>query len=142
MTNAVFTTSPITKEAGEKVDKFRLVELSDGKVIHATGDSLPYGYIRQPAAPQAREENDLSYGLPHLVAVVTHQAVVEVEVATGATFTPGAAVYAAADGKVSNTGTVAIGLAEGEVRGSRVRVHLFHPAGMLTGAAADEPAAG
>lgn len=142
MTNAVFTTSPITKEAGEKVDKFRLVELSNGKVIHATGDSLPYGYIRQPAAPQAREENDSSYGLPHLVAVVTHQSVVEVEAANGAVFAAGDAVYAVADGKVHNAGTVAIGLAEGEVRGSRVRVHLFHPAGMATDAPASEPAAG
>lgn len=130
MTNAIFSTSPITKEAGVKVEKFRLVELDAGKVKHATGDNLPYGYVRQAAAPQAREDNDLSYGLPHLVAVVTHQAVVEVEVAPGATFTPGAAVYAAADGKVSNTGTVAVGLAEGEARGTRVRVHLWHPAGL------------
>lgn len=142
MTNAIFTTGPITKEAGEKVEKFRLVELSDGKVSHATGDTLPYGYIRQSAAPQAREDNDLSYGLPHLVAVVTHQAVVEVEIATGATFTPGAVVYAAADGKVTNYGTVAIGLAEGEAHGNRVRVHLFHPAGLSAGTATDTPEAG
>ncbi|WP_312099004.1 hypothetical protein [Corynebacterium dentalis] len=129
MTNAVFTTGPVTKKVTAKVEKFRFVDLAAEGVKHASGTALPYGYVRQTAAPVARAEGDVSYGLPDIVAVVTHQAVVEV--ATAETkFTPGAKVYAAADGKAAASGTIAVGLAEGDVANGRVRVHMFHPAAL------------
>lgn len=127
MTNAVFSTGPVTKEAAARVHKFRFVDLdAEGKVVEAAGKALPYGYVRQDAAPQARKTNDVSYGLPEFVAVATHQAVVEVETAEKS-FKVGAKVFAAAEGKAAATGTIAVGLAEGDVRNGRVRVHMFHP---------------
>lgn len=127
MTNAVLTTGPVTKKVSEKVEKFRFVDLVDGLVKHADGSKLPYGQVQQLAAPVARKEGDISYGLPEYVAVNTHQAVVEVEVAKGATFKIGAAVFVAADGKAAAEGTVKAGIAEREVKNGRVRVHMFHP---------------
>lgn len=126
MTNAVFSTGPITKEVSALVHKFRFVELTNDKVAEATGAKLPYGYVRQAAAPQVREENGLAYGLPEHVAVVTHQAVVDVETAEES-FAVGATVYAAAEGKAAASGTVAVGIAERDVQNGRVRVHMFHP---------------
>lgn len=127
MTNAVFSTGSITKEVGELVSKFRLVKLTDGKVVHNDADSFPYGQINQAAEPaaEARPADYVAHGLPHLIAVNTAQVVVEVE--TEAELTAGATVYAAADGKVAETGTVAVGIAERETKGTRVRVNLFHP---------------
>lgn len=129
MTNAVFTTGPVTKKVTAKVEKFRFVDLTADGVKHAAGTALPYGYVRQTAAPVARAEGDVSYGLPDIVAVVTHQAVVEVAT-DEASFTVGAKVYAAADGKAAASGTIAVGLAEGDVANGRVRVHMFHPAAL------------
>ena len=127
MTNAVFSTGSITKEAGALVSKFRLVKLSAGKVVHNDAASFPYGQINQPAEPaeELRADDYVAHGLPHLVAVNTAQVVVEVE--TSAEFTAGATVFAAADGKVAESGSVAVGIAERETKGTRVRVNLFHP---------------
>nr|WP_286981452.1 hypothetical protein [Corynebacterium sp. UBA5992] len=133
MTNAVFTTGPITKQVSAPVSKFRLVSLVAEKIKHADGTALPYGYVGHPAAPEAREDNDVAYGLPRSVAVVTHQAVVLIE--TDATdFKPGDVAYVAADGKVAKTGTVAVGLIERERHYGCVRVHMFHPAALAAGA--------
>lgn len=126
MTNAVFSTGPVTKEVAALVHKFRFVDLVDGKVLEAAGTALPYGAVRQSAAPEARAENDVAYGLPSIVAVNTHQAVVDIETDDTA-FTVGALVYVAAEGKAAATGTVAVGIAERDVRNGRVRVHMFHP---------------
>lgn len=129
MTNAVFSTGPVTKFVASKVEPYRLVDIAEeGKVAHAKGDKLPYGAVAQNAAPKAREDNDISYGLPDNVAVNTHQAVVLVECAD--TIPVGDKVFAAADGKVSKTGEVAVGISEGAGHSGTVRVHLFHPAGL------------
>lgn len=134
MTNAVFTTGPITKRVSAPVKKFRFVDLSDGKVKLAEGKTLPYGYVRQDAAPEAREINDIAHGVPDVVAVVTHQAVVDVDT-DAKDFKPGDKVFVAAEGKAAKTGTVAVGLAEREVANGRIRVHMFHPAALAAGAA-------
>lgn len=136
MTNAVFTTGPITKTVAAPVKKFRFVDLVEGKVKLAEGKALPYGYVRQDAAPVKREDNDLSYGLPESVAVVTHQAVVDVET-DAKDFKVGDKVFVAAEGKAAKTGTVAVGLAEREPRNGRVRVHIFHPAALVAGSTSE-----
>lgn len=129
MTNAVFSTGPVTKFVATKVEPYRLVDIvEDGKVSHAAGTALPYGAIAQHAAPEAREDNDVSYGLPANVAVNTHQAVVLVK--SDDSIPVGDKVFAAADGKVSKEGTVAVGISEGDGHSGTVRVHLFHPAGL------------
>lgn len=144
MTNAVVTTGPLTKEVAEKVEKFRFVMLDEsGKVKHADGKGLPYGYVQQPAAPKGKhKDQDVSYGLPHMVAVVEHQAVVDVEIdadgdhlemeSEGPKFKPGALVYVGKDGKATakkGTGP-AVGLVERAEANGRVRVNMFHSAAL------------
>lgn len=126
MSNPTFSTGNMTKEAGAPVSPFRFVSLVNGKVRHADGTAVPYGAVTAAAAPKAdRADNDLSYGLPHLVRVHASQCVVEIE--TAASFKVGDRVYVAADGKAATSGTAVAGLAERETANGRVRVHLFHP---------------
>lgn len=134
MSNPTYSSGNLTREAGATVEKFRLVRLVDGKVQHATADALPYGAVTESAAPEAeREANYLAHGLPRVVRVHTAQCVVPLAT-DGADFDDGDTVYAAANGKVAKTGTVAVGLADRAESGGLVRVHLFHPAGIAAGA--------
>lgn len=131
MTNAVFSTGPVTKLVASTIEPYRLVDLVDeGKVAHAKGTKLPYGAVAQKAAPEARRDNDISYGLPNNIAVNTHQAVVLIE--SSDTIPVGDKVYAAADGKVAKDGDVVVGISEGAGHSGTVRVHLFHPAGLVS----------
>lgn len=131
MSNPTYASGNLTREAGAVVEKFRLVRLVDGKVQHATADALPFGAVTEAAAPDTeREDNVLAHGLPRVVRVHTGQAVVPVDT-DGTGFTDGAVVYAAADGKVATTGTVGVGIADRAESGGQVRVHLFHPRGLV-----------
>jgi len=139
MSNPTFFTGNLTKEAGAPVTPFRFVSLKDGRVQHADGSAVPYGAVTAAAAPKEdRRDNDLSYGVPHLVRVHASQCVVEIE--TADEFKVGDTVYAAKDGKAAKSGKAVAGLAERETRGGRVRVHLFHPAAAATATPAPAPA--
>lgn len=119
MTNAVFSTGPITKEVSAAVEPHHFVDLdSDGKVAHSSGANFPYGSVRQNADPDAGH-------LPNHVAVNTHQAVVNIE--TSDEFSAGDLVYVGANGVATASGTVAVGIAERPSQGGRIRVHQFHP---------------
>lgn len=127
MSNPTFSTGDITREVSAKVEKFRLVKAIDGKVQHSDADTFPYGAVTESAAPEARSENDVSYGLPRIVRVQTSQRVVKIMSGDTDVFAVDAAVYAAADGKVAPAGTVQVGIAAEASTGGLVRVHLFHP---------------
>lgn len=127
MSNPTFSTGDLTREVSAKVDKFRLVKTVDGKIQHSDADTFPFGAVTEAAAPEARTENDVSYGLPRIVRVQTSQRVVKLMSGDTDAFAVDGAVYAAADGKVAPTGTVQVGIAAEASTGGLVRVHLFHP---------------
>lgn len=130
MSNPTFETGHLTREAGELVEKFHLVDSDAGKVKHAAGESVPFGAVTESAAPEEEEKaNVLAHGLPKYVRVHTGRVVVPL--ATDDTgFTPDTKVFAAAEGKVAKTGTVGVGLAVAAEKDGLVKVSLFHPAGM------------
>lgn len=130
MSNPAIATGNVTREAGKKVEKFRLVKSVSGKIEHAGASDMPFGAVTESAAPKkAPGANDLSHGLPSHVRVHTGLVVVPVA-ASGSGFTVDGTVYAAEDGKVASSGSVAVGLAAEAVKGGLVKVALFHPAGL------------
>ena len=129
MSNPTYASANLTREAGKKIEKHRLVKTAEGKIEHAGAADFPFGAVTEAATPKdtERDENFVGFGLPHVVRVHAGQAVVKLETAdTG--FKEGDAVFAAADGKVAKSGTVKVGLADRPEDGTLVRVHLFHPA--------------
>jgi len=127
MSNPTFSTGDLTREVSALVEKFHLVKTVDGKIEHSDAATFPYGAVTESAAPEAREENDVSYGLPRIVRVHTSQRVVKLLSGDADVFAVDAPVYAAADGQVAPTGTVQVGIAAEASTGGLVRVHLFHP---------------
>lgn len=127
MSNPTFSSGDLTREVSAPVEQFRLVVEAGGKVAHAAATNFPFGVVTEAAAPEsAPEVNAILLGLPHKVRVGTSQRVVKI--ASNGTIAQGVAVYAAADGKVSATGTVKVGIADQANAGGLTRVHLFHPA--------------
>ena len=135
MSNPTFSTGDLTREVSAKVEKFRLVKTVDGKIQHSDATTFPYGAVTESAAPEAREENDVSYGLPRIVRVHTSQRVVKILSGATDAFAVDAPVYAAADGQVAPTGTVQVGICAEASTGGLVRVHLFHPSALIAPAA-------
>lgn len=135
MSNPTFDSTNLTREAGVKIDQFRLVTSSAGKISHADGTVLPFGAVTEAAEPEGdRPDGYLAYGLPHKVRVHAGQTVIKLATEdTG--FIEGAVVYGSADGKVAKTGTVAIGLVDKPESGGLVRVNLFHPVALAENAA-------
>ena len=127
MSNPTFSTGDLTREVSAIVEKFRLVKTVDGKIQHSDAATFPYGAVTESAAPEAREEGDVSYGLPRIVRVHTSQRVVKILSGVSDAFAVDAPVYAAADGQVAPTGTVQVGICAEASTGGLVRVHLFHP---------------
>lgn len=127
MSNPTFSTGDLTREVSAPVEQFRLVVEDGGKVAHAGATDFPFGVVTEAAAPKSDPQtNALLLGLPHKVRVGASQRVVKI--ASNGTIAQGAAVYAAADGKVAATGTVKVGIADKADEGGLTRVHLFHPA--------------
>lgn len=127
MSNPTFSTGDLTREVSAKVEKFRLVKTVDGKIQHSDATTFPFGAVTEAAAPEARTDNDVSYGLPHIVRVQTSQRIVKLASGDTDVFAVDGDVFAAADGKVAPTGTVKVGIAAEASTGGLVRVHLFHP---------------
>lgn len=127
MSNPTFASGQLTREVAEPVKQFRLVVESGGKIKHAGASAFPFGVVTEAGAPKGGpEDNAIVLGLSHKVRVGTSQCVVKIE--TDGTIAQGATVYAAADGKVSASGSVKVGLADKATDGGLTRVHLFHPA--------------
>lgn len=128
MSNPTFSSGDLTREVSAPVEQFRLVVEDGGKIKHAGAEAFPYGVVTEAGAPKQDEPaaNVILLGLPHKVRVGTSQRVVKIE--TDGTIDQGADVFAAADGKVSSSGTVKVGIADKATEGTLTRVHLFHPA--------------
>lgn len=122
---ATYTTNEITRAVAGDIPAYRLVKSLNDRISLANADSAPFGAVTEAGSDKADSK------LPGILRVHTGQAVVPVETdETG--FTEGSTVYAAVDGKVSSTGTVAVGLVDAPEHSTRgvqtVRVNLFHTA--------------
>ena len=122
MSNPTFRSGPITFEAATKLEKFRLVTVADGKVKHAAATGGVFGAVTEKADPN-------NNALPTNIAVHIGPAAVKLEVDGGdaSVIKAGAAVFAAADGKVAATGTVQVGVAAWDGEGDRVLTVLNLP---------------
>ena len=122
MSNPTFRSGPITFEAAAKLEKFRLVTIADGKVKHAADTGGVFGAVTEKADPN-------NNALPTNIAVHMGPAAVKLEVDGGdaSAIKAGAAVFAAADGKVAATGTVQVGVAAWDGEGDRVLTTLSLP---------------
>lgn len=109
MSNPTLAHGPITFKVGEEnLERYRLVKLeTDGTVTYADASGPVFGAVTERGAKTVE-----FYGAPDVIAVHTAPASVPVE-ATEAITDYGATVYAAADGKVAKTGTVAVGVVVG-----------------------------
>lgn len=122
---ATYTTNEITRAVAGDIPAYRLVKSNNGGISLAGAEDQPFGAVTEAGSDKADSK------LPDVLRVHTGQAIVPVETAeTG--FTEGSTVYAAADGKVASTGTVAVGLVDAPEHSNRgvntVRVNLFHTA--------------
>ena len=104
MSNPTFRQGPITFPIASDVEQFRLVTINaEGKIAHAAATGAVFGAVTEKGrlAPEAA-------GAPELAV---HYGVAAVKLETTDTIKAGAAVYAAADGKVAAEGTVQVGVA-------------------------------
>lgn len=129
MSNPTFGVGPITQKVATAVDKFHVVKLGATGIAPCGAADLPYGAVAQSGAPAAaRTDNDLSHGLPSVLAVHT-VGVLPLTKASGVAFTTGEPVYAAAGGKVAKTGTQCVGIAvkASDTADTTVRTQLAGP---------------
>lgn len=132
MSNPTFKTGPISFPAAEDVKRFRLVTLAADGVKHASAAGPVFGAVTATASKATdqttTDPNVLNIGSPHIVAAHFAPSTVPIETTGDATaIKKGTALFAAADGKVSTTGTVYAGIAVRDGRSGRVEVLLAAP---------------
>ncbi|WP_284784624.1 hypothetical protein [Corynebacterium rhinophilum] len=131
MSNPTFRSGPISFKAEEDVTKFRLVQVGENGVKHAAAAGPVFGAVTENASAPVEEQpsNTLALGAPGIVAVHIGPATVPLEVdGTAEDIKQGAPVYAAADGKVSATGSLLVGVAARPGAGKTVKTTLVTPA--------------
>lgn len=137
MPNPTFRSGPISYKAEADVTKFRLVQVGENGVKHADAKGPVFGAVTENATAPKDEQpsNTLALGAPGIVAVHIGPATVPLEVdGDAAAIKQGAPVYAAADGKVSASGSLLVGVAARSGAGKTVKTTLVTP--VVTPAAA------
>ncbi|MCS5479828.1 hypothetical protein NYP18_09165 [Corynebacterium sp. YIM 101645] len=128
MSTPSFKTGPITYDVAEDVSKFRLVEVTAEGVKHATAAGPVHGAIAENGYADPEDHPGIDTVKAARVAVRMSPETTPVEVSGDATaIEQGAPLYAAADGKVSATGTVLVGFATRPGYRGRVSVTLLTP---------------
>lgn len=116
MSNPTFVQGPITFEAAEKLEKFTLVTVNgEGKIAPAGATGGVIGAVTEIADPDNAAK-------PNHVAVHYGPAAVKLLVDGGdaTAIKAGAAVFAAANGRVAAAGDVKVGIAVRDGEGERV----------------------
>lgn len=130
MPNPTFRSGPISYKAEADVNKFRLVQVGEAGVKHAEAAGPVFGAVTENAfAPKDEQPtNTLALDAPNIVAVHIGPATVPLEVdGDAAEIKQGAPVYAAADGKVSASGSLLVGVAARTGAGKTVKTTLVTP---------------
>lgn len=129
MSNPTFVSGPITFDVAEDVKKYRLVELTATGIKHAAAAGPVYGAVAVNGFHDATGAIGVDYVKAARVAVHKSPASLPLELDAGvADVQPGTTLYAAADGKVSTTGTVVVGVAIRPSAHGRVITTLALPA--------------
>lgn len=104
MSNPTFRSGPISFEIETDTEKFRLVTLGEnGKIKHADAAGAVFGAVTESGRVEPQE--------PGASTIAVHYGDTAVKLETTGAIKAGAAVFAAADGKASATGTVQVGVA-------------------------------
>ena len=130
MPNPTFRSGPISYKAEADVTKFRLVQVGEAGVKHAEAAGPVFGAVTENAfaEKETQPSNTLALDAPNIVAVHIGPATVPLEVDGDATaIKQGAPVYAAADGKVSASGSLLVGVAARTGAGKTVKTTLVTP---------------
>lgn len=130
MPNPTFRSGPISYKAEADVTKFRLVQVGAAGVKHAEAAGPVFGAVTENAfaEKETQPSNTLALDAPNIVAVHIGPATVPLEVDGDATaIKQGAPVYAAADGKVSASGSLLVGVAARTGAGKTVKTTLVTP---------------
>lgn len=104
MSNPTFRSGPISFPIAADTEKFRLVAVDEnGKIKHAAADGAVFGAVTEAGrvTPEA----------PGASTIAVHYGDAAVKLETDGKIKAGAAVFAAADGKVSASGSVQVGVA-------------------------------
>lgn len=133
MSNPTFRSGPITYDVAADVEKFHLVTLGEAGISPAAATGPVFGAVTESGHVDADGDVGMSTVKAPRLAVHIGPASVPLEVDGGdaTTIKQGAVLYSAAGGKVSATGTVAVGIATRDGAGSRVVTTLMTP---VTGA--------
>lgn len=128
MSTPSFTAGPITYDVVEDVKKFRLVEVTEGGVKHATAEGPVHGAIAENGHADPVDHPGIDTVKAARVAVRISPETLPIEVSGDAEeVKQGSPLYAAADGKVAATGTVLVGFAARTGSRGRVSVALSTP---------------
>ncbi|WP_151530536.1 MULTISPECIES: hypothetical protein [Corynebacterium] len=131
MSNPRFVQGPLThKVAAASIEKYRLVKLTSDGIEYAGAEAPVFGAVTEAGAKAVeREPGDLRVGRPDVLAVHTAPAVVPLACDAPEGVKAGAAVFAAAEGKVAATGSVVVGVAnkDGVEGAATVDVRLIAP---------------
>lgn len=112
MSNPTFRSGPISFEIAEDTEKFRLVTVNeDDKIAHAAADGAVFGAVT--------ERGRLAADAAGARTLAVHYGDAAVKLETDGEIAAGAAVYAAADGKASASGTVQVGVAVRATEGGK-----------------------
>ena len=104
MSNPTFRSGPISYKAEEDVTKFRLVQVGENGVKHADASGPVFGAVTENAAAPKDEQPTNTLAIKQ-----------------------GTPIYAAADGKVSTSGSLLVGVAARNGDGKTVRTTLVTP---------------
>lgn len=129
MSNPTFRSGPITFDVEADVKKFRLVTVGEKGIKHAAATGQVFGAVTESGRADADGHVGMSLVKAPRLAVHIGPASVPLEVDGGdaSAIKQGAAIYAAADGKVAATGTVLVGVATRDGAGERVITTLITP---------------
>ncbi|MCJ7859264.1 hypothetical protein [Corynebacterium kalidii] len=139
MATPTFRSGPITFRVKENVKKFRLVAVDADGAAHAGASGPVYGAVVSDAhVPSEPQPNSLYIGNPPVVSVFIGPATVPLEVDGDADgISQGTPIYAAADGKVSTSGALLVGVAARDGGSGRVKTTLITPAVATAGGGAE-----
>ena len=129
MSNAIYASGNVTREVKEAVKPFTLVKLNtDGTISPSDAKTFPYGAVSEEGHPESDNKSVISL-YPSVVNVTVDSAIVKLNFtgADSSKLKAGADIFAAADGSVSDKGSVKVGKLHKVLGKDKVAVHIFAP---------------
>jgi len=119
MSNPTFRSGPISFEVAADTEKFRLVAVDEaGKIKHADASGDVFGAVTEAGRLEPKD--------PGAATIAVHYGPAAVKLETDGAIKAGAAVFAAADGKASASGSVQVGVAVRDTENGKTLTILNH----------------